>query len=354
VSAPLVAVSLGCPAGIGPEVSVAGAARAKGVRALLVGDPDVVRRAAERVGVRRPVVLVDSARAAELAPARALLVWSASVRLGGKLVPRRPDRAAGAAQLAWVDQATDLVTHGVACALATGPVSKLAIATSGAPGSSGFLGHTEHLATRLGAREVTMAFHADALVVALVTTHLSLRDVPDAITRRGVARATYWLARLLIAAGIARPRIAVAALNPHAGEGGLLGHEETRTIAPGIALCRARLLRDRAPAELAGPIGAETAFRVAARGGWDGVVAMYHDQATIPSKLVAFGDAVNVSLGLPIVRTSVDHGTAYDVAWTGRADPAGMIAALELAGRLATAKRPPTESRRGRRSSRKA
>ena len=341
MKAPLVAVSIGCPAGVGPEVSVAGAARALGVRALLVGDPGVIERAAAASGLRRRVVRVDSARAAALAPPRALLVWDASERLGSDLVAGRPDRAAGAAQLAWIDQATELVTSGVCRALVTGPVSKLAIAKSGAPGSEGFLGHTEHLALRLGAREVTMAFHAEALVVALVTTHLSLRDVPDAITRGGVARATYWLARLLVAAGFRAPRIAVAALNPHAGEGGLLGHEETRTIAPGVSLARARLARDRVRATISGPIGAETAFRVASIGGFDGVVAMYHDQATIPSKLLAFGDAVNVSLGLPIVRTSVDHGTAYDVAWTGRADASGMVQALELAGVLATARRPP-------------
>jgi len=339
---PLLAVSIGCPSGVGPEVSVLGASQAEGVRAILVGDPGVIEHAAEVVGVRRAIQLVTTRRDVARASRHALLVFRESSVLGAVLRPGRPDAHAGRAELAWIDEATSLVSRGEADALVTGPVSKHAIATSGAPGSKDFLGHTEHLQRTLGAREVTMAFYAEELVVALVTTHLSLRDVPDAITKVGVASAAYWLARLLIATGKRTPKLAIAALNPHAGEGGLLGTEEMRVIGPGVALARARLERDGVRAELVGPLGAETAFRVAAKRGFDGVVAMYHDQATIPSKVLAFGDAVNVSLGLPIVRTSVDHGTAYDVAWQGVADANGMTRALELAGVLAKAKRPPT------------
>jgi 4-hydroxythreonine-4-phosphate dehydrogenase len=224
--------------------------------------------------------------------------------------------------------------------MVTGPVSKEAIVRSRAPGSADFLGHTEHLQKRLGAREVVMAFWSPELVTALTTTHLPLARVPRAVTPTLVARATYWLAWLLARASDGVPRVAVAALNPHAGEGGLLGHEEATRIVPGIERARARLKDDRIRAVVDGPIPAESAFRLAggkpSRRTWDGVVAMYHDQATIPMKLASFGDAVNVSLGLPIVRTSVDHGTAYDRAGTWTADDRGMRAAIALATRLAS------------------
>jgi 4-hydroxythreonine-4-phosphate dehydrogenase len=247
--------------------------------------------------------------------------------------PGKPTKASGAAQLAWIDVATDLVASGDADALVTGPVSKDAIARSGAPGSRGFLGHTEHLAARLGAPEVTMAFHTERLTTSLVTTHLPLSAVPRAIRPREVARAAYWTA-WLVKRLKNKGRVAIAALNPHAGESGLLGNEETRAITPGIALARRRIEAAGLGVELDGPVPAESAFRIAASGRYAAVVAMYHDQATIPMKILGFGEAVNVSLGLPIVRTSVDHGTAYDRAGKGTADPRGMIEAMKLAARL--------------------
>lgn len=342
MSPPVIAISVGCPSGIGPEVAVAAAAqvaKARGARCLLVGDEAVLRRAASlrRVG-RGRLVVVDRAGLARL-DAGAVGVWAESARLARPSAFGRPGPEDGAAQLAWVDQATDLVREGAASALVTGPVSKLAVASSGAPGSADFLGHTEHLGRRLRAREVTMAFASAELVTALVTTHIPLSRVPEAITPREVGRAAYWLARLLRDLGKPRPRVAVAALNPHAGEGGLLGDEEPRRITPGIRLARRRLAAAGIDADLAGPVGAETAIRLAASGGYDGVVTMYHDQATIPSKLLGFGEAVNITLGLPIVRTSVDHGTAYDVAGTGKADPRGMREAIAMAVRLAHAAR---------------
>jgi 4-hydroxythreonine-4-phosphate dehydrogenase len=247
----------------------------------------------------------------------------------------RPTPAAGRAQLAWIDGATDLARQGVACALVTGPVSKHAIYSSGAGrAAKAFRGHTEHLAERLGARNVVMAFWSEALTVSLVTTHLPLRRVPRAITKEAVCIATYYTADLVHRLGVRRPRIAVASLNPHAGEHGLLGDEEQTRIEPGVALARRRLTSARIAAQIEGPLGAETAIRTAHGGAYDAVVAMYHDQATIPMKLLGFGDAVNVTLGLPIVRTSVDHGTGYDRAGTGKADPKGMTLALDLAFRL--------------------
>jgi 4-hydroxythreonine-4-phosphate dehydrogenase len=164
---------------------------------------------------------------------------------------------------------------------------------------------------------------------------LPLARVPRALSTAGIGAAIFFTADLVRRLGKRRPHLAVAGLNPHAGEQGLLGSEEVATIAPGIAVGRKRLVRARLGASVEGPIGAETAIRKAYAGGYDAVVAMYHDQATIPMKLVGFGDAVNVTLGLPIVRTSVDHGTGYDIAGKGTADARGMSAAIELAVRLA-------------------
>ena len=343
---PRIAVSVGCPSGIGPEVAVVAAAAESHARLLLVGDEGALRLAAKGRGI--PVsrlVRVAGPQDAWALRDGGIAVWQPT----GDLSPRdrvagSPSRAAGAAQLAWIDAACDLVSTGAADALTTGPVSKEAIARSGGRTALAFLGHTEHLQRRLRAREVVMAFWSPVLVTSLATTHLPLARVPRAVKREAVARAAFWLAWLLSKVQRKAPRVAVASLNPHAGEGGLLGHEEQTEIMPGIALARARLSRSHVAATLDGHVPAESALRLALgedrrERRWDGVVAMYHDQATIPMKLSGFGDAVNVSLGLPIVRTSVDHGTGYDRAGTWKADARGLVAALALAAKLAAATR---------------
>ncbi|MDF2692507.1 MAG: 4-hydroxythreonine-4-phosphate dehydrogenase [Labilithrix sp.] len=313
------AVSVGCPSGIGPEVAIAAAAQSR-ANVLLVGDLGALRTAARLRDIepKRLVRVVEPRDAFTTgASPDAIHVYEPTRPLAATdRAPGRPSRAGGAAQLAWIDAATELVRAGLADALVTGPVSKDAIAHSGARGARTFRGHTEHLATRLEAPEVTMAFWTDRLTTSLVTTHLALGDVPKAITAEQVARAVYWTGRFVAQLG-AKGQIAVAALNPHAGEGGLLGSEESRVIRPGITRGRKRLEADGVPVEVDGPVPAETAFRLAVKGTYVAVVAMYHDQATIPMKLIGFGEAVNVSLGLPIVRTSVDHGTAYDRAGKG-------------------------------------
>jgi 4-hydroxythreonine-4-phosphate dehydrogenase len=335
------AISIGCPCGIGPEVSAEaalGASRANAV--LLVGGWKAVERAVRAKGLDpRRFVRVEAPRDAWSLAAGRVGVWSPD---GGRAAPGpfgRPTPADGAAQLAWIDAACDLASSGDADAMVTGPVSKEVIASSGVKGAARFLGHTEHLQRRLRAPEVVMAFWSEQFTTSLATTHLPLAQVPRAVTMDAVSRATYWLARLALSLrpDLRRaPRIAVCALNPHAGEGGLLGSEESRAIEPGIAAARARLGKARVVIE--GPLGAETAFRKAQDGRYEGVVAMYHDQATIPMKLVGFGESVNVSLGLPILRTSVDHGTAYDIAGRGVADARGMREAIALAARLVTAR----------------
>jgi 4-hydroxythreonine-4-phosphate dehydrogenase len=350
--APLLAVSLGCPGGIGAEVSLRAAldARRDGApyQVVALGDVTLLRARAAAVGAAD----ADVVEVRTLAEARALTHGLPVLQVGAplgeaSLRPGAPTREAGAAQLAGIDAACDAVARGEADALVTAPVSKHAIVESGAPGSVGFLGHTEYLGARLGGYETIMAFVADALTITLATTHLSIADVPGRLRAHDVARAAFWTARLVDAlhapahtAGEPHAHhalaVAVLALNPHAGEGGLIGLEEQTTIAPGIADARARLAAIGSTRTLVGPLPAESAIRRCVHErAFAACVAMYHDQATIPSKLVAFGDAVNVTLGLPIVRTSVDHGTAYDLAGKGVADARGMRSALDLGAKLA-------------------
>ena len=234
---PRIAVSMGCPCGVGPEVSVVAAARQKRARVLLVGDVGALVAAAKGRGVS-PARIVRVADPHEAWTVRrgALAVWQPTEDLAVR--DRRagsPTGMSGAAQLAWIDVACDLVASAGADALVTGPVSKEAIARSGVPEGRDFLGHTEHLQRRLHAREVVMGFWSPRISTSLVTTHLPLARVPAAITPAAVASATYWLGWLLAHIERRRVRIAVASLNPHAGEGGLLGREEASRIEPGIA-----------------------------------------------------------------------------------------------------------------------
>jgi 4-hydroxythreonine-4-phosphate dehydrogenase len=326
----MIVVSTGCPAGVGPEVSVLAASQRRGSVAVLVGDIGTLRAAAECVGVS-PSRLVSFDAGARPRRGDIPVLSIGSPLTARDRRPGHPSKAAGAAQLAYIDAAYRVTSQLAGAALVSGPVSKAAIAHSGAKGAATFRGHTEWLRDRDGAKYAIMCFAGADLVTSLVTTHLPLSKVPRALTPNGVADATVELVRLLRALGKRRPLIAVASLNPHAGESELLGKEEATAIVPGIR--RAAKIVGRT-AKLIGPIGAETAYRLMKAGKYDGVVAMYHDQATIPMKLVAFGDAVNVSMGLSIVRTSVDHGTAYDIAWRGIADAGGMSGAMDLAERL--------------------
>ena len=325
--AELLVVSVGCPCGIGPEVSVRAAAKVPGT--VLVGDWEMLNEAAELVSVPRS--RLASFDGEGLDP-RKIYVHEVGPKLARRdRKPGKPNQASGAAQLAYINEAYRLTKARPRRALVTGPVSKAAIAHSGVRGAQHFLGHTEWLRDMDHAALSVMCFAAGPLVTSLVTTHLPISAVPKAITPQGVSDAAFYLGELLVAVGKKRPQIAICSLNPHAGESELLGVEEARAIVPGMRAAQRRLGRR---AQLLGPIGAETAFRKAAAGVYEGVVAMYHDQATIPMKLLAFGDAVNVTMGLSIVRTSVDHGTAYDIAWRGVADAGGMRSAMDLARRL--------------------
>jgi 4-hydroxythreonine-4-phosphate dehydrogenase len=234
---------------------------------------------------------------------------------------------AGRAAYEVILRAVDAAKDGAVDAIATAPVNKEAFRLAGLPWS----GHTDLLAHLTGVEHVAMMFYSDPLRVVLATIHIPLSEVSGALTQASLEQTIDLTARELPRFGWPAPRIGVAGLNPHAGEHGLFGREEDEAIAPAVAACRARGIH------VSGPFPGDTIFVRASRGEFDVVVACYHDQGLIPVKLLAFGQAVNVTLGLPIVRTSVDHGTAFDIAGRGVADPGSMIAAVLLAARLARA-----------------
>ena len=326
-SLPLIAVTMGDPAGIGPEVvlkAIASPAVGAACRPVVFGHDAALREAAARLHLAGEWATV--ADLADVPRGGAPVVLD----LGGapldQLFAARPTPEGGAACLRYIGAAADAARDGLADAVATAPIHKQAIALAGCR----FSGHTDLLADRLGARHVVMMLAGGPLRVALVTTHIALADVPDALSTDGiVATARVTDAALRRWFGIAEPRLAVCGLNPHASDGSRFGTEELRLIEPAVVELRHHGVRAR------GPLPPDTCFLRAARGAFDAVVAMYHDQGLIPLKLLAFDDAVNITLGLPIVRTSADHGTAYDIAGRGVASPASMIAAIVLAARMA-------------------
>jgi 4-hydroxythreonine-4-phosphate dehydrogenase len=300
--------------------------------AVAVGDsagigPSVAALAMEHVADETFLVFGDAARLAPRCAAfadRCALVDVGAID-DAHVHAHAPSAAVGAHQLRALDAAADAVRTGRARALVTGPTSKEAIVLAG----HDFIGQTEHLARTSGLAddEVTMLFLGPKLRVGLVTTHLAIADVPRAITGARVARTARHIVEAVRLLGFPSPRVAVCGLNPHAGEHGLFGHEEMDVIGPALAALALH-------AHVESPRPAEAIFREAARGELDAVVAMFHDQATIASKILDWGNAVNVTWGLPFVRTSVDHGVAYDAAARGLGDPDGMIAAVEMARKL--------------------
>jgi 4-hydroxythreonine-4-phosphate dehydrogenase len=327
------AISAGDPAGVGPVVTAAALAKALGDdRALVYGDADWMARALKRHGFesfRR----IEPSEGNELASGEVGLVDVASWPIT-MVEARAPTCDGGAAQRRALEAACDACIDRHARAIVTGPVSKEAVSLTGVS----FRGQTEHLARQAGVNvdNVTMMFLGPRLKVALVGTHWSIKRVPSTITVEHVERTVRHLTEALSRwSPETRPlRIEVTGLNPHAGEGGLLGTEEETIIGPTLDHLRNEPLYSDGEVELVGPTPAEAAFRYAADGRAHGVVAMFHDQATIPSKILDWGEAVNVTWGLPFVRTSVDHGVAYDAAEAGIASESGMVAAIAAAQRL--------------------
>jgi 4-hydroxythreonine-4-phosphate dehydrogenase len=310
-----IAISLGDPAGIGPEIVVRALAERPHAEVTVFGDLGVLERAAKVAGVAAP----DRARVQAVTGLRA-----------DEIRPGMPNDASGHAQLAYLTAAVDAALAGEVSALVTAPISKEWIARAG----FAFPGHTEYLAARAGVSEFAMMLAGPKLRVTVVTTHVPLKDVPRLLTIEGIA-STIWLTAEGLARrfGISAPRVAVAGLNPHASEAGRFGDEEDRLVKPAVEKARARIAAAGLNATVDGPLVPDSVFRQAAGGAYDAVVALYHDQGLIPLKLLHFDDGVNLTLGLPFVRTSPDHGTAYDIAGTGRARPHSFLAAFDLAAR---------------------
>ena len=332
---PRIGITIGDPAGIGPEIALKAVADARtnaACRPVLVGSAAELRRQAQHFGLADDWRVAGDGAALQAALATATgapLVYdtgdvSAAIEWG------QLSAAAGRAAIAAIEAGTRLALDGRLDAIATAPINKEALRLAG----SGFPGHTEMLAALTGAGDVLMCFFAGELRVFLLTIHVSLAEAIRSITRGRVEAALRLADRELRRFGIARPRIAVAGLNPHAGEHGLFGSEEAREIAPAIEACR-----DLHHIDASGPFPADTLFVRAARGEFDAVAACYHDQGLIAVKCMAFGEAVNVTLGLPIVRTSVDHGTAFDIAGRGVANHQSLVEAITLAARLVKAER---------------
>jgi len=332
-SAPAVplALSVGDPSGIGPEIAVA-AWSARDAATIppfyLLADPELVAARARLLGV--PLTLIETTpEAAAEAFVHALPVVPLSVRFAD--TPGRADPANAAGTVEAIDRAVADCLAGRAAAVVTCPIAKKPLYDAG----FAFPGHTEylaHLAERYGGRPMrpVMMLAGPDLRTVPVTIHIALAEVPKALTADLIVDTGRIVARdLRDRFGIAAPRLAVAGLNPHAGEGGAMGQEDLRVVAPAVEQLRARGI------DAFGPLPADTLFHARARRGYDAALCMYHDQALIAAKTLAFDEAVNVTLGLPFVRTSPDHGTAFDIAGKGVARPDSLIAALRLARLLA-------------------
>ncbi len=330
------ALTLGEPAGIGPDLALALWHRRAALDTpafYIVGNADFLARRAARLGLDVPITIATPATAAA-AFTTALPVVDLELAVSAE--PGRPDRSSAPAAIASIRRAVADVMAGAAAAVVTNPVAKNVLYDSGfaEPGHTEFLATLVQEATGKSLRPVMMLWSPELAVVP-VTIHLPLKDIFAHLSIDLIVETGRIVARDLVKRfRIPRPRLAVAGLNPHAGEKGALGEEDHTIVAPAVA----QLIADGIDAR--GPLPADTMFHERARASYDAALCMYHDQALIPIKTLAFDHAVNVTLGLPFVRTSPDHGTAFDIAGTGRADATSLLAALRLAQRLARADKP--------------
>ena len=326
------ALTLGEPAGIGPDITIAAWLKRRELDLpafYLLGDEALIASRAKALGAEIRIASV-SAGEAEAAFPEALPVVATGEPASAE--PGKPDASSAPAALASIRQAVTDVREGRAGAVVTNPIAKSVLYRAGFrhPGHTEFLAELAAEAGRVP--QPVMMLWSPQLAVVPVTIHVSLRDALAQLTSELIVSTVRIVATELKSRfGIANPRIAISGLNPHAGEDGSLGHEEQTVIAPAIKTLRSDGI------EAKGPLPADTMFHEAARNSYDCAVCMYHDQALIPIKTVAFDDAVNVTLGLPFIRTSPDHGTAFDIAGTGKANPASLVAAITLAARLSAA-----------------
>jgi len=325
---PLLALTMGDPVGVGPEILVLALkdpALYEVCRPMVIGDLSALKRAVGRLAPGLRINIVDQPGAGRFEPGT-LDLLALSHLSSVDLEYGCPTPASGAAMVSYILRATDLAMAQEAAAMVTGPISKIAMNLSG----YSYPGHTELLADKTGAKEVAMMLAGGDFRVVLATIHCALAEVPRRLNTEALHRLFLLTCRSLrLDFGLAQPRLGVAALNPHAGEGGLFGHEEEEIIIPAIRRAQ------EAEVMVAGPYPADTLFWRHRQGEFDAIVAMYHDQGLIPVKLLHFLDGVNVTLGLPIIRTSVDHGTAYELAGTGQAHPGSLQAAVAMAAAMA-------------------
>jgi 4-hydroxythreonine-4-phosphate dehydrogenase len=316
-----IAITMGDPLGIGPEIiaKLADDLIASPVPIVVIGDANIMRRAVSITGKHAAIHSIKHIMQAQRSGA--LTVLQSAPDLPADMVTGTIDARAGKAAYSYVEQACDLALSGDVAAIVTAPLNKEAMMASGVR----YPGHTEILAMRSGATEVGMMLANEDLRVMLVSIHLSLADAINAVTLDAELRAIRLAHRACMTLGITEPRIAVAGLNPHAGENGMFGREEIDIIAPAIAHARKEGI------DASGPWAGDTVFMRARQGEFDAVVAQYHDQGLIPVKYLGVEQGVNITVGLPFVRTSVDHGTAFDIAGTGRADPSSLAYALKTA-----------------------
>jgi 4-hydroxythreonine-4-phosphate dehydrogenase len=319
---PRIGITIGDAAGIGPEIvlkSLSDQNLRQNVRAVVIGDGRVLQATAESLGIKiafKEFASDESSGGIELVDLK---------NLTDDVQPGEESAATGAASGQFIEKAVELWRSGAIDAIATAPISKKALNAGGYD----FPGHTEFLAKLTDTRDFAMSFFAGKLRVVLLSTHLSLVDAIGLVKRENLVPLIEFTSSNL-ASLLKRPvKIAVAGLNPHASEGGMFGSEEANEIIPAVEHCRTTLGID-----VSGPYSPDTIFLRGHRGDFDAVIACYHDQATIAVKSISFGSAVNVTLGLPLIRTSVDHGTAVDIAGKGIADASSMTAAIELAGEL--------------------
>jgi 4-hydroxythreonine-4-phosphate dehydrogenase len=330
VAKPLI-ITMGDPTGVGPEIIVkallAGSFDGLSHPPVVAGDPRVLQQAAAIFNRQAQIRAASGLADQEICIGERTLAVKTLSHFDPLPVPgRAPEASHGRAMAEYIEWACARCRDGSAVGMVTAPISKAAIRAAGYD----FPGHTELLAKRCGVERVVMMLAGARLRVALVTTHLPLRSVPQALSQQEIfSTLRITDSDLTRYFGLKAPRLAVTALNPHAGEGCLFGDEEQRLIEPAIREAQAAGIDAR------GPFSADTLFHFAVQGRYDAVVCMYHDQALIPLKLLHFDDGVNVTLGLPIVRTSVDHGTAHDIAGTGTASADSLVAAVQMAARMA-------------------
>ncbi len=325
---PLVAITMGDPAGVGPEVIVKALACREIheiCRPLVLGDPAAMERAVSVTGSGLEIKAVAGEPPYSDFSADHIHLLPVSALSPSDMEYGRPSQEAGDAVYRYISEAVHLCLEGEAAAMATAPISKEALNRAGHK----YPGHTELLAELTDTKDFVMMLAGDRLRVALVTIHEALADVPGLLTRERILTTIRIVNRDVGRYFRTNPRLAVLSLNPHCGEGGLFGKEEKNIIGPAVEAARGEGI------DAIGPLSADTLFHFAAAGDYDAVVCMYHDQGLIPLKLLHFDDGVNITLGLPIIRTSVDHGTAYNLAGTGSASELSMAAAIKTAARMA-------------------